>query len=607
MENPHSILKKVFGYDGFRPGQEQIVSRLLAGQDVLAVMPTGAGKSICYQVPALLLPGITIVVSPLVSLMKDQVGALVQAGVAAAFLNNSLTDNQKALMLRRAREGWYKIIYVAPERLEMPGFQRFAQEREISMVTVDEAHCISQWGQDFRPSYLRIKEFVETLPKRPVIGAFTATATAHVRDDIRSHLDLHDPYEVITSFDRPNLYFGTRRALPSEKPRVLLDLVLKERDNAGIIYCSTTKQVDETTRLLQSRGIRAKNNEPQNWEKTKRIMFAKDYVRHCLTGDYVTDYIEAEGSMMFDINKMEWSEELCGILDIDTEMMPKLVRPADIVGRVTSEAAKLSGLAEGTPVLCGTTDTVMEVFAAGAVSKGQMTLKLATAGRICVITDRPYPDTNLINYSHITDGLFYPGTATKSCAASYRWFRDTFGGDYRELDMLAEKVPIGADGLIFHPYLNGELTPYANPNLCADFVGVRASHTKAHFTRAVLEGVAMSMLDCMRTLENINIPHNDSAVIIGGGGKSPLWRQMTSDALNLRLVEMKYADSSFGSAMLAGVSAGVFESCRKAVEICNEIVSQTIPNLENTEKYHVVFNKYKAVQKALENIYNGEY
>ena len=256
MENPHSILKKVFGYDGFRPGQEQIVSRLLAGQDVLAVMPTGAGKSICYQVPALLLPGITIVVSPLVSLMKDQVGALVQAGVAAAFLNNSLTDNQKALMLRRAREGWYKIIYVAPERLEMPGFQRFAQEREISMVTVDEAHCISQWGQDFRPSYLRIKEFVETLPKRPVIGAFTATATAHVRDDIRSHLDLHDPYEVITSFDRPNLYFGTCRALPSEKPRVLLDLVLKERDNAGIIYCSTTKQVDETTRLLQSRGIR---------------------------------------------------------------------------------------------------------------------------------------------------------------------------------------------------------------------------------------------------------------------------------------------------------------------------------------------------------------
>ena len=257
MENPHSILKKVFGYDSFRPGQEEIVSRLLAGQDVLAVMPTGAGKSICYQVPALLLPGITIVVSPLVSLMKDQVGALVQAGVAAAFLNNSLTDNQKALMLRRAREGWYKIIYVAPERLEMPGFQRFAQERPISMVTVDEAHCISQWGQDFRPSYLRIKAFVDGLPSRPVVGAFTATATAHVRDDIREQLALQKPYEVTTSFDRPNLYFETRRALPSQKPKELLDLVLKEGSNAGIVYCSTTRQVDETTRLLQSRGIRA--------------------------------------------------------------------------------------------------------------------------------------------------------------------------------------------------------------------------------------------------------------------------------------------------------------------------------------------------------------
>ena len=257
MEDARSILKKVFGYDCFRPGQEEIVRQLLGGRDVLAVMPTGAGKSICYQVPALLLPGITIVVSPLVSLMKDQVGALVQAGVAAAFLNNSLTDNQKALMLRRAREGWYKIIYVAPERLEMPGFQRFAQEQRISMVTVDEAHCISQWGQDFRPSYLRIREFVDSLPERPVVGAFTATATARVREDIRSHLALQDPYEVTTGFDRPNLYFETRKALPSEKPRLLLELVLREGENTGIVYCSTTKQVDETARLLQSRGIRA--------------------------------------------------------------------------------------------------------------------------------------------------------------------------------------------------------------------------------------------------------------------------------------------------------------------------------------------------------------
>ncbi|MBO5408396.1 MAG: xylulokinase [Clostridia bacterium] len=350
-----------------------------------------------------------------------------------------------------------------------------------------------------------------------------------------------------------------------------------------------------------------KNNEPENWAKVRKILFAKDYVRHQLTGDYVTDYIEAEGSMMFDSNTMQWSRELCGVLGIDTAMMPKIVKPTDIVGKITKEAAVKTGLSEGTPVLCGTTDTVMEVFASGAVQEGQMTLKLATAGRICVITDKPYPDVNLINYSHIIDGMFYPGTATKSCAASYRWFRDTFGEDYAELDKLAEQVAIGADGLVFHPYLNGELTPYANPKLCADFVGVRASHTKAHFTRAVLEGVAMSMLDCKNALENLQIDHQDSAAIIGGGGKSPLWRQMVSDALGLELIEMKYADSSFGSAMLAGLATGIFESPQKAIEICNEVVSKTVPNPENTKKYQEVFKKYKAIQKALEPIYNGDF
>ncbi len=350
-----------------------------------------------------------------------------------------------------------------------------------------------------------------------------------------------------------------------------------------------------------------KNHEKENWARVDKILFAKDYVRHIFTGDYVTDYIEAEGSMMFDINTMSWSHELCSVLGIDPDMMPKIVKPDDIAGHVTADASRLTGLAEGTPVLCGTTDTVMEVFASGAVSVGQMTLKLATAGRICVITDKPYPDRDLINYSHIIDSLFYPGTATKSCASSYRWFRDTFGEDYAHLDALASDIPIGSDGLVFHPYLNGELTPYANPNLCADFVGVRMMHTKGHFARAVLEGVAMSMLDCMNALNSLGIPHTDSAVIIGGGGKSPLWRQMVSDALGIKLIEMRYADSSFGSAMLAGIAVGIFESPKAALKACNEIVSTTLPNPENTQKYKKLFEKYKAIQKALEPIYNGEY
>ena len=223
---PREALKRYFGYDSFRPGQEEIVSALLAGRDALAIMPTGAGKSLCYQVPALLLPGLTLVISPLISLMQDQVKGLNAAGIHAAFINSSLTETQIARALDLAAEGSYKLVYVAPERLESPVFRSFAAGADISMVTVDEAHCISQWGQDFRPSYLRIKAFVDSLPSRPVMGAFTATATAHVREDIRTHLALQAPYEVTTSFDRPNLYFETRRALPSQKPKELLELAL---------------------------------------------------------------------------------------------------------------------------------------------------------------------------------------------------------------------------------------------------------------------------------------------------------------------------------------------------------------------------------------------
>ena len=396
---------------------------------------------------------------------------------------------------------------------------------------------------------------------------------------------------------RPSIYWTDTRSTA--------EVAFLKQNYSDIIEKQVLHKADTIWSLPELMWI--KNNEPDNWARVRKIMFAKDYVRHRLTGDYVTDYIEAEGSMMFDINTMRWSGELCSVLGIEPSMLPEIVKPTDIVGKITKSAADMTGLSEGTPVLCGTTDTVMEVFAAGATEKGQMTLKLATAGRICVVTDRAYPDTNLINYSHITDGLFYPGTATKSCAASYRWFRDTFGGDFKELDKMAESVDIGCEGLVFHPYLNGELTPYANPKLCADFVGVRSSHTMAHFARAVLEGVVMSMLDCKEALEKLNIPHGDCAAIIGGGAKSNLWRQMISDCLGLRLTQMKYADSSFGSAMLAGIAAGAFESPKKALEICNKKVSETVPNPENTKKYREVFKKYKAVQKALEPIYNGEY
>ena len=249
------ILKTYYGYDAFRPGQEAMIDALLAGRDALAIMPTGAGKSVCYQVPALLLPGITLVVSPLVSLMRDQVTALVQMGVPAAFLNSTLTYRQYLLALDRARDGWYKIIYVAPERLETEGFRAFAQAADISLVAVDEAHCISQWGQDFRPSYLNIPDFVASLSKRPPIGAFTATATPEVRDDIRRLLQLERPAMVTTGFDRENLYFEVQE--PRSKQTALLELVRSRPGKCGIVYCSTRRAVEDVCAFLQEEGISA--------------------------------------------------------------------------------------------------------------------------------------------------------------------------------------------------------------------------------------------------------------------------------------------------------------------------------------------------------------
>ncbi len=349
-----------------------------------------------------------------------------------------------------------------------------------------------------------------------------------------------------------------------------------------------------------------KENNSKIFQKIKYIFFEKDYIRYFLTGVFCTDYIEAQGSMLFDCNKMQWDDELCKLAGITTEMLPPIVKPTDIIGRVTKDAAIATGLKEGTCVICGTTDTVMEVFASGAVNLGDVTVKLATAGRICVITDKPYPDRHLVNYSHIEKGLWYPGTATKSCAASYRWYRDTFGGDYKDLDNAAEKVAIGCNGLIFHPYLNGELTPYADPTLCGSFVGVRATHTKAHFTRAVLEGVAYSLLDSKLYLDSLNIHYNSVATAIGGGTKGKLWRQMIADVLGITLKTTQSSDSSLGSAMLAGLAVGVFENAQDCVNKCVKELDITIPNLANTEKYRQVFEKYKKIHDALAPIYNEE-
>lgn len=255
IQEAKKLLKQYFGYDEFRQGQEQLIEAALNGQDVLGIMPTGAGKSLCFQIPALMMDGITLVISPLISLMKDQVGTLNQAGIHAAFLNSSLTQGQYHTALKYAMQGRYKIIYVAPERLETEGFINFALNSgvKISMLAVDEAHCVSQWGQDFRPSYLNILSFVKKLARRPIISAFTATATSKVRDDILQILSLERPVILTTGFDRSNLTFKVKHI--KDKDSYILDYLVSHRQDSGIIYCATRKNVEKVYDMLNANGL----------------------------------------------------------------------------------------------------------------------------------------------------------------------------------------------------------------------------------------------------------------------------------------------------------------------------------------------------------------
>lgn len=257
MASAHAALKEHFGYDCFRPGQETLVEAILSGRDCLGVMPTGAGKSICYQIPGVVLPGLTLVVSPLVSLMGDQVRALLDAGVRGSYLNSTLTPGQQNTVMRRALAGTYDIMYVAPERLSDPRFVEFASQANIPLVAIDEAHCVSQWGQDFRPAYLGIGEFIAALPKRPIVAALTATATEKVREDIVSLLGLQSPETVVTGFDRPNLHFAVEQLPSKRKLTRIVAYALKHPQDSGIVYCSTRKDVEKVQEALVEADVAA--------------------------------------------------------------------------------------------------------------------------------------------------------------------------------------------------------------------------------------------------------------------------------------------------------------------------------------------------------------
>ncbi|MDR1828219.1 MAG: xylulokinase [Methylobacteriaceae bacterium] len=360
-------------------------------------------------------------------------------------------------------------------------------------------------------------------------------------------------------------------------------------------------------------------NEPEIYKKTKRILFAKDYIRYRICPVYCTDYIDALGSMFMDAETSTWDPKLCAMIGFKPEDMPKIVKPSDVIGTVCPEMAELTGLSRDTQVVAGASDTALEVFAAGAVRPGQMTVKMATAGRICVMTEKAYPNRLLVNYRCVVDGLWYPGTGTRSCASSYRWFKDSFGqyeselskksggkeSSYDFLNKGAADVPLGAEGLFFHPYLLGEFVPYRDPYLRASFVGASMKHGKGHFVRAVMEGVAFSLLDCLHVIRELNMPvGNEPARGLGGGAQSPMWRGILCDVLGLPIAKAEVDDSSFGAAMFAAVATGAFKDPVEAADRCIKIKEISQPNMENHKRYQDYFVVYKQIQAALQPIYH---
>jgi len=382
------------------------------------------------------------------------------------------------------------------------------------------------------------------------------------------------------------------------------------------IFRMTYQKVSPTWTLPQLLWV--KNNEPANFQKIHRIMFVKDYIRYLLTGSWGTDYIDAQGTLLYDVAKNQWSEELCRLIGLPVEVLPPLCFSTDIVGKISAKAYEFTGLIEGTPVVCGTSDVTAEDYAAGAVKSGQCIIKLATAGNVNVMTTRPNPNPLTITYSHVVPDLWYTAAATNTAAYAMRWFRDNFcfeeikkSGEtgknaYHLIEDLVQSIPAGSDGLIFHPYLLGERAPYWDPYLRASFIGVSMSHTKGHFINALMEGVAFSLKDCFRLIENMNLEISEF-IIIGGGSRSDNWSQIICDVFGKKLIRPLVVDASYGSALLAGVGIGVFADVVDAVKKCVKVDKIYEPNKLNHQLYQKLFPVYLAVHNQLKNIYQNIY
>ena len=347
------------------------------------------------------------------------------------------------------------------------------------------------------------------------------------------------------------------------------------------------------------------NNEPESIAKTEHILFVKDYVRYLMTGEMACDFIEAQGALLWDMRNYCWSETLCGFAGVSTEKLPDIGRPTERAGQVTACAAAETGLPEGLPVIMGASDSAVEDYAAGATEPGQCILKLATAGNVNVMAAEANPHPETLTYSHVVPGMWYTVTATNSAAVCQRWQRDNLcapGTTYDELDRAAEKSKPGSNGVVFHPYLQGERSPYWDSSLRGSFTGLSLASTRGDMSRALLEGVAYSLRDCYRTIEGMELDVHEF-LLIGGGAKSALWSDIVCNVFNKPVKCPACCDASFGSALVAGVGIGVFEDERSAVKQCLRYDRELLPEPELAGFYAEQLGHYRAIHDALEGCY----
>lgn len=350
-----------------------------------------------------------------------------------------------------------------------------------------------------------------------------------------------------------------------------------------------------------------RENNPDVWRQTRRLLFQKDYVRHRLAPAYVTDTIDASGSLLYDPIREQWITEFCHDLELDMAWLPQVVRPAEVVSEVSQSGAADTGLLPGTPAIAGTTDTVAEVLGSGALRAGAACVKLASVGRIAVVSPVPVDQPNVLNYRHVLDNLWYPGTASKFAASAFRWLRDILwqevrdGTAYRQMDQAAGRVSPGSDGLLFHPHLMGEWAPHWNEKLRGSFLGLTMRHSRGHLTRAVLEGVAFGLKDALQQLERAGVQAEDIR-LIGQGANSPLWAEIVTNVLNRPLSIPEQADAAYGSALITAMGINILPASIETLDAVIRVRAQVEPDEAIVQAYDTLFDIYQDADRALKSI-----